>query len=69
MRNRRYDSMHSLTENAYHSIHKGDLHSALKLIHDFVERIITEPICTAQIFGSKTLDDLCHSRESQLVKN
>lgn len=51
--------MHSLTENAYHSIHKGDLHSALKLIHDFVERIITEPICTAQIFGSKTLDDLC----------
>jgi glycosyltransferase involved in cell wall biosynthesis len=29
------------------------------LIHDFVELIITEPLCTSQIFGSKDLDNLC----------
>lgn len=32
---------------------------ALRLIHDFVERIITEPLCTSQVVGSRTLDDLC----------
>ncbi|WP_198017633.1 glycosyltransferase [Syntrophorhabdus aromaticivorans] len=38
---------------------RGDIDRALRLIHDFVERIITDPLCTSQVFGSKTLDDLC----------
>lgn len=32
---------------------------ALRSIHDVVERIITEPLCTTQVFGSRVLDDLC----------
>lgn len=37
----------------------GDLDRALRVLHDFVERIITEPLCTSQVFGSQTLDELC----------
>ena len=36
----------------------GDLNGGLRAISDFVERIITEPLCTAQVFGSKVLDEL-----------
>lgn len=36
-----------------------ELDQALKLIHHFVERIITEPLCTSCVFGSKILDELC----------
>jgi len=56
---RRYDSIHSLSEAVSHLTDNGDIDQALRLVHDFVERIITEPLCTAQVFGSKTLDDLC----------
>jgi hypothetical protein len=56
---RRYDSIHSLSSAVSHLTDNGDIDQALRLIHDFVERIITEPLCTAQVFGSKTLDDLC----------
>jgi hypothetical protein len=38
---------------------RSNLDKALRLVHDFVERIITEPLCTSLVFGSKTLDDLC----------
>ena len=40
-------------------IEDGDLNASLKLVSDCVERIITEPLCTAQVFGSKSLDLLC----------
>lgn len=56
---RRYDSIHSLISAVSHLTDNGDIDQALRLIHDFVERIITEPLCTSQVFGSKTLDDLC----------
>lgn len=52
-------SMHLLRESTVLLMEKGNLDSALRLIRGFVERIITEPLCTSQIFGSKTLDDLC----------
>lgn len=55
----RYKSAHSLKENISHLINIGELDQALRLIHDFVERIITEPLCTSQVYGSKNLDDLC----------
>lgn len=38
---------------------KGNLNQALSSIHRFVDQIFCEPINTAQIFGSKLLDDLC----------
>lgn len=55
----RYKSSRSLKERVSHLIDVGDLDESLQLIHDFVERIITEPLCTSQVFGSKELDGLC----------
>ncbi len=55
----KYYSISSLSETVSLLTNKNDLDQALKLIHDFVERIITEPLCTSMIFGSRTLDDLC----------
>ncbi|OPY00397.1 MAG: hypothetical protein A4E58_00039 [Syntrophorhabdus sp. PtaB.Bin006] len=52
-------SLRSLSETISIAVDKSDLDLALKLIHDFVERIITEPLCTSHVFGSKTLDELC----------
>lgn len=40
-------------------LHYGRINLALREIHDFVERIITEPVCTAQVFASRDLDQLC----------
>lgn len=37
----------------------GKVNDSLRMIHDFVERIITEPLCTAQVFSSNDLDKLC----------
>ena len=61
---RKYGSIHSLKETVSRLVDQGDLDQALHLVRDFVERIITEPLCTSQVFGSKTLDDLC-----QLIGN
>lgn len=49
----------SLKEAVLRLIGSGQLDQALRLIHDFVEQIITEPLCTSHVFGSKTLDELC----------
>lgn len=57
----RIKSAHSLKAQATHLIEIGDLDQALRLIHGFVERIFTEPLCTSQVFGSKALDELCQS--------
>jgi glycosyltransferase involved in cell wall biosynthesis len=57
----KYKSAHSLKENVSHLIDVGELDQALRLIHDFVELIFTEPLCTSQVFGSRDLDDLCQS--------
>lgn len=55
----KYASMQSLKDVVSFQIDKSDINQALHLIYDFVERIVTEPLCTSQVFGSKTLDDLC----------
>lgn len=54
-----FDSLLSLSILASEKIKNGLLSDALKLIHDFVEGVITVPLCTAQVFGSPVLDDLC----------
>jgi hypothetical protein len=43
----RYDSIRFLSEAVSLLTDKGDVDQALNLIHDFVERIITDPLCTA----------------------
>lgn len=58
---RGYCSILSLKDQVYERIESGDLDSPLKLLSNFVEQVITEPLLTAQIFGSKTLDGLCQS--------
>lgn len=55
----RYNSLYELAEIVSDYIDSRELNDALRLIHDCVERIITEPLCTSQVFGSKMLDDLC----------
>jgi hypothetical protein len=42
-------------------IDSGRLDQALRLIYDFVEQVFTEPLCTAQFFGSVELDALCQA--------
>ncbi|HEB27825.1 MAG TPA: hypothetical protein ENI05_08630 [Porticoccus sp.] len=59
MRFVKYSSMRSMSEAVSVAVDKGDVDLPLRLIHDFVERIFTEPLCVSQVFGSKTLDGLC----------
>ena len=52
-------SVRSLHSSVLSLTERGDLDSALRIIHDFVQRIITEDLCTAVIFGSRLLDECC----------
>jgi hypothetical protein len=64
----KYKSVYVLKERVSELVEAGDLDRALALIHDFVERIITEPVCTSQVFGSKELDRLCqHIGEENFI--
>lgn len=54
-----HSSVRSLVSRAESSLGHGRINHALLLVHDFVERIFTEPICTAQVFSSEDLDQLC----------
>jgi hypothetical protein len=57
--NRNENSIYEIRSNVSRLIDEGHLDSALRKIHDFVERIFTEPLCTSQVLGSKKLDELC----------
>jgi hypothetical protein len=52
-------SVRTLVDKADTALRQGNVNFALRLIHDFVERVITEPICVAQVFASHDLDQLC----------
>lgn len=52
-------SLHAFAKSVDKTIDRGDLDLALRSIFEFVERIITEPLCTSQVFGSRELDALC----------
>jgi hypothetical protein len=56
-----YTSIRSLIKCAENALGDGKINDALLLVHDFVEKIITEPLCTAQVFSSSDLDRLCLS--------
>lgn len=49
----------SLIDRVKTALNVGNVNVALRLVHNFVERIVTEPICTAQVFASFELDQLC----------
>lgn len=59
MRSWNIGSIRSLKDTILLLVDKDDLDRALRLIHDCVERIITEPLCTANAYASETLDNLC----------
>lgn len=52
-------SLLSLSDDIRERIERGELDLALRAIHDFVERIITEPLCTSKVYGARVLDSLC----------
>lgn len=54
-----HHSVRGLVDNAMAALGRGNINTALALVHDFVERIITEPLCTSQVFASSDLDQLC----------
>ncbi len=53
------NSVYSLITKVDIVLSRGNVNQALSLVHGFVERIITEPLCTAQVFASRELDRLC----------
>jgi hypothetical protein len=52
-------SIYEIKSSVSRLIEDGCLDLALRKVHDFVERIFTEPLCTSQVLGSKGLDGLC----------
>jgi len=52
-------SVRALITRAEVALDRGSINIALRLVHGFVEQIVTEPICTAQVFASRNLDQLC----------
>jgi hypothetical protein len=56
---RKHESFYKLRDKISYLIDKGDIDLSLRLIYDFVEHIITDPLCAAHVFGSKDLDELC----------
>lgn len=57
----KHKSLYQLRHVVSSHIEHGYINKALGLVHDCVEHIITNPLCTAQVNGSKILDDLCRS--------
>lgn len=56
---RRYESVREFADQVSALIRSDNLDQALQMIQLFVERIITEPLCTSHVFGSRVLDELC----------
>lgn len=55
----RYKSFSDLVDCIDASIDKKDFDAALRLIQDWVENVISEPVLAAQVYGSKELDWRC----------
>lgn len=52
-------SVDAVQAAAEHALGRGDVDRALRVVHDFVERVVTEPLCAAQVFASRALDAVC----------
>lgn len=53
------NSLSGQVQKATSAFINGNENEALILIHDFVARIITNPICVSHVYGSRDLDELC----------
>ncbi len=49
----------SVSKKIDSKIQQADFNGALRDIYAIVERIVTEPVCTGQAYGSHVLDELC----------
>ncbi len=52
-------SVRSLIQQVQTVLDTGNVDRALRLVHNFVDQIVAEPICTAQVFASHGLDNIC----------
>lgn len=52
-------SISAIKNDVQNKLVLGRIDYGLRTIYNFVERIITEPICTGQVFASSDLDELC----------
>ena len=52
-------SINDLKQEVSVLIQKQRLNKALCIIENHVACIVTNPLCTANVFGSQVLDDLC----------
>ncbi len=52
-------SIMNLIHKVEMSLKYGQVNTALHSIHNFVEKIITEPLCVSQCLGSFEIDELC----------
>lgn len=59
MKSANYKSFYSFESEITKLISSNCANSALYHLHNYVERIISEPLCTSFFYGSKRLDDLC----------
>jgi len=59
MNSRVAKSVYELLAQADSALSGGDINTALRMVHNFVENIISQPLCTALVFASKDLDQLC----------
>ena len=56
---KQFGSIYALVEHANQLIDSNRLDHALHLVYDCVEQVLTEPMCTAKVIGSVSLDNLC----------
>lgn len=52
-------SVHVQVQRADRALAQGSLDDALRIAHDFVERVFAQPLCTSQALASRAFDDLC----------
>lgn len=64
----RNTSLNRLVKEIKNMLEGSEYADALKKVHDSVLQIITEPLCTSQVFGSRTLDELCQEIGSENLK-
>lgn len=64
-----FDSIYSLSQAVHAELEKdGDFGAALAWVREYVQRIITEPLCTSHVLGSQMLDAACSALGSKVFQ-
>lgn len=56
---KKYNSFASFKRAVIDHHLRGEDETALRMVHDYVDKVITEPLCVSNISGSKELDEVC----------